>query len=167
MSFLKSAMISSERLPAKGTVILENNNGRWKQYSGGHYCFRSFLKSAMISSERLPAKGTKARVSVSLSTNALLWPFLHMLQRRTHSNPHSLCFFGCGGAKYPHTQTQTHAVFLGVKEENILTPKLKLMLQRRTGSHAVFLGVKEENIFTCSRGAQAQTHAPGAHGLSR
>ncbi|MFN5425307.1 MAG: hypothetical protein ACK5A2_08015, partial [Bacteroidota bacterium] len=44
--------------PSLCTVILENNNGRWKQYSGGHYCFRSFLKSAMISSERLPSKGT-------------------------------------------------------------------------------------------------------------
>jgi len=41
-------------------------------------------------------------------------------------------FFECEGAKYPHTQTQTHSVFLGaglsVKEENILTPKLKLTL---------------------------------------
>jgi hypothetical protein len=28
-------------------------------------------------------------VRVSLSTHASLWPFLHMLQRRTSSNPHS------------------------------------------------------------------------------
>ena len=41
------------------------------------------------------------------------------------------------------------------------------MLQRRTGSHAVFLGVKEENILTCSRGAKAQTHAQDVHRLSR
>jgi hypothetical protein len=40
----------------------------------------------------------------------------------------TLLFLGCGGAKYPHTQTQTHTVFLGVKEENILTLKLKLTL---------------------------------------
>ena len=37
---------------------------------------------------------------------------------------------------------------LSVKEGNILTLKLKLMLQRRTGSHAVFFSVKEENILT-------------------
>ena len=43
---------------------------------------------------------------VSLSTNASLWPFLQMLQRRTGS----------------------HAVFFSVKEENILTLKLKLTL---------------------------------------
>ncbi len=51
----------------------------------------------------IPVLGTKARVSVSLSTHASLWPFLH-------------------------TQSQTHAVFLGVKQENILTLKLKLTL---------------------------------------
>jgi hypothetical protein len=39
---------------------------------------------------------------------------------------------------YP--QTHTHAVFWGVKEQNILTLKLKLTL--------FFLGVKEENILT-------------------
>jgi hypothetical protein len=58
----------------------------------------------------------------------------------THSNPHSLCFFGCGGAKYPHTQTHTHSVFSGVEEQNNLTLKLKLTL--------FFLGVKQDNVLT-------------------
>jgi hypothetical protein len=82
-------------------------------------------------------------VRVSLSTHASLWPFLHMLQRRTSSNPHSHCFF------------------LGVKEQNILTPKL--MLQRRTGSHSVFF----ECEFEYERSTLAfSSHAPEAHGLS-
>jgi hypothetical protein len=40
----------------------------------------------------------------------------------------TLFFLGCEGEKYPHTHTQTHAVFLSVNEENILTHKLKLTL---------------------------------------
>ena len=76
-------------------------------------------------------------MSAGLSTNASPWPFLH-------------------------TQTQTHAVFLGVKEENILTPKLKLMLQRRTGSNAVFF----ECNFEYARIVLAfSLHAPEAHKL--
>ena len=82
----------------------------------------------MISSELFPAKGTEARVSVSLSTNASLWPFLH-------------------------TQTHTHAVFFGVKKENILT--LKLMLQRRTGSHSGFFGCEGRKY----PHTQSQTHS--------
>jgi hypothetical protein len=38
----------------------------------------------------------------------------------------SECGFECEGRKNPHTQT--HAVFLSVKEENILKLKLKLTL---------------------------------------
>ena len=68
----------------------------------------------------IPVLGTEARVSVSMSTNTSLWPFLH-----THTQTHTV-FLGCEGAKYP--QTQTHAVFLGVKKENILTLTLKLTL---------------------------------------
>jgi len=58
----------------------------------------------------------------------------------SHSNPHSLCFFGCEGRKYPHTQTQTHSVFFGC--EGGKYP------HTQTQTHTVFLGVKEENILT-------------------
>ena len=61
-----------------------------------------------------------------------------------------------------HTQTHTHPVFLGVKEKNILTPKLRLMLQRRTGSNAVFF----ECNFEYARFTLAfSSHAPEAHTL--
>jgi hypothetical protein len=44
-------------------------------------------------------------------------------------------FFGCVGAKYPLTQTQTHSVFLGVSlSTNALLWPFLHMLQRRTGS---------------------------------
>ena len=52
--------------------------------------------------------------------------------RRVGSTPiirtkgQSGCGFECEGRKNPHTQT--HAVFLSVKEENILKLKLKLTL---------------------------------------
>ncbi len=64
---------------------------------------------------------------MGLSTNASLWPFLH-------------------------TQTHTHAVFLRVKEENILTLKLKLTL--------FFRGFEYER-FTLA----FSSHAPEAHKL--
>jgi hypothetical protein len=35
-----ATMTSSELEPTNGSVILENNNGRWRKYSSGHYCFR-------------------------------------------------------------------------------------------------------------------------------
>ncbi len=84
------------------------------------------LISATIFSELLPSKGTKARVSVRLSTNASLWPFLH-------------------------TQSKTHAVFLGVKEENILTLKLKLTL--------FFVGLSTHHSLWPFLHTQSQTHA--------
>ena len=51
----------------------------------------------------------------------------------------SECGFECEGGKYPHTQTQTHAVFLGVglSTHALLWP----FLHTHTQTHAVFLGV--------------------------
>jgi hypothetical protein len=70
---------------------------------------------------------------VGLSTHSSLWPFLH-------------------------TQSQTHAVFLGVKEQNILALNLKLTLffgceggkypHTQTQTHAVFLCGFEYARFT-------------------
>ena len=54
---------------------------------------------------------------VSLSTNASLWPFLHMPQGRTSSNPHSHFFHMVESAHFScldlfHAHNQTHAAFL-------------------------------------------------------
>jgi hypothetical protein len=47
----------------------------------------------------------------------------------------TLFFLGCKGAKYPHTQTQTHSIFLGVSlSTNALLWPFLHMLQMRTGS---------------------------------
>ena len=66
--------------------------------------------------------------------------------RRVGSTPiirtkgQSGCGFECEGGKYPHTQTQTHSVFLGVSSSTnaILWPFLH-MLQSPTGSHTFFI----------------------------
>jgi prepilin signal peptidase PulO-like enzyme (type II secretory pathway) len=82
----------------------------------------------------LKLKLTLFFLSVGLSTNALLWPFLHMLQRRTSSNS---CSRGA--------QALT-LFFLSVSlSTNALLWPFLHMLQRRTSSNS------------CSRGAQALT----------
>jgi hypothetical protein len=103
----------------------------------------------------IPVLGTKARVRVSLSTHASLWPFLH-----TQSHTHTV-FFGCEGGKYPHTQTQTHSVFCGFDYARFTlafsshsNPHSHCLFgcegakYPHTQTHSVFLSVKEQNILT-------------------
>ncbi len=59
----------------------------------------------------IPVLGTKARVSVSLSTNALLWPFLHT-QTHTHTFFTWLIVLTFLVWTFFHAHNQTHAAFL-------------------------------------------------------
>jgi hypothetical protein len=62
----------------------------------------------------------------------------------TQTQTHSV-FFGCEGRKYPHPQTQTHTVFCGFEYERFT---LAFSSHSNSNSRCFFLGVEEENILT-------------------